>query len=131
MYSPYSLLRESVTGGELHRNWAFFTGTEPCFISPDEGPVLRHPRPPLMVAETKDDTNGAKGTPAVPSATTGPLPGEGLWRLPRQRAYLRVSPGFACLGEGPCSWLPSGSPQCVSLVGMGAAMPGSSNDVAT
>ena len=27
VYSPNSLLRESVTGGELHRHWAFFTGT--------------------------------------------------------------------------------------------------------
>ena len=28
MYIPNSLLRESVTGGELHRHWAFFTGTD-------------------------------------------------------------------------------------------------------
>ena len=27
VYSRNSLLRESVTGGELHRHWAFFTGT--------------------------------------------------------------------------------------------------------
>ena len=26
VYSPNSLLRESVTGGELHRHWAFFIG---------------------------------------------------------------------------------------------------------
>ena len=27
MYNPNSLLRESVTGGKLHRHWDFFTGT--------------------------------------------------------------------------------------------------------
>ena len=69
--------------------------------------------------------------PAVPSATTGPLKGEGLSRPPRQRAYLRVSPGVAPRGEGPCSWLPPGGPQRVSLVGAGAAMPESSIDAAT
>ena len=27
VYSPNSLLRDSVTGDELHRHWVFFTGT--------------------------------------------------------------------------------------------------------
>ena len=36
---PHSLLRESVTGGDLHKR-------EPYFISPDECPALRHPLPP-------------------------------------------------------------------------------------
>ena len=69
--------------------------------------------------------------PVVPSATTGPLPGEGLARPPRQRAYLRVSPGVARRGEGPGSWLPPGGPQRVSLVGRGAAVLGSSIDAVT
>ena len=57
---PLSLLRESVTSGDLHRQ-------DPCFISPDEGPALRHPRPPLGHPETrtmpwgKGDASGALG----------------------------------------------------------------------
>ena len=69
--------------------------------------------------------------PVVPSATTGPLPEEGSFKPPQQRAYLWVSPGFACLGEGPCFWLPLGGPQHVSLVETGAAVPRSSIGAAT
>ncbi len=108
---PHSLLRESVTGRELHRHWAFFTGTKPCFISPDEGPALRHPRPPLGGVRKPGRHQGAKGTPVAPSATTGPLPGEGSPAPPRQRAYLRGMPHSVCRGEGPGSRPLSCSPQ--------------------
>ena len=116
---------------------ASFTGTGPSsqvlalLHIARRGPRLA---PPLTSSEPtghQDDTKEGKRTPAVPSATTGPLPGEGLSRPPRQRAYLRVSPGIARCGEGPCSWLPPGGPQRVSLVGRGAAVPGSSIDAAT
>ena len=82
---PHTLLRESVTSGDLHRR-------EPYFISPDEGPALRLPRPPLGATGNQDATKGAKGTPAAPSATTGPLPGVGFSAPPQQRAYLRGAP---------------------------------------
>ena len=112
MYSPNSLLRESVTGGELHRHRAFFTGTGlasyrqmralPCAT------LYHHLRRP----ETKDDANGAKGMLAGPPATTGPLPGGGVVAPPRKRAYLREMPCSVRLGEGPGSRPLSCSPQC-------------------
>ena len=131
MYIPNSLLRESVTGGELHRHWAFFTGTRPCFISPDEGPALRHTLVPPTTTGNQSAADGVERSPAVPPMTTGPLPGVGPEAPPQQRAYLWVSPGFACLGEGPCFWLPLGGPQHVSLVETRAAVPGSLIGAAT
>ena len=116
---------------------ASFTGTGPSSQVPallhiaSRGARLAPPSTSFVPTGHQDDTKEVKGTPVVPSATMGPLPGEGSPKPPRQRAYLRVSPGFACLGEGPCSWLPLGGPQRVSLVGTGAAVPGLSIDVAT
>ena len=130
MYNPNSLLCESVTGGELHRHWAFFTGTGLAFYRQTRAP----PCATLTSFEPtghRDDTKEGKRTPIVPSATTGPLPGEGSSRPPRQRAYLRVSPGVARCGEGPCSWLPPGGPQRVSLAGRCDVVPGSSIGIAT
>ena len=99
MYNPNSLLRESVMGGELHRHWVFFTGTGLASYR-QIGPRLAPPLTTFEPTGNLDDTKGGKGTPAVPSATIGPLPGEGSSKPPRQRAYFRVSPGFACLGRG-------------------------------
>ena len=114
VYSPNSLLHESATGGELHRHWAFFI--PPLLHIARRGPHIA----PLLTSfeqiEDQDDTKEGKRTPAVPSVTTGPLPEEGSLKPPRQRAYLRVSPGFACLGEGPCSWLPPGGPSVSPLL---------------
>ena len=57
---PHSLLRESVTSEDLQRR-------EPCFISPNEGPALRHPRPPLGRTEPGQDQEGLEKT----TVTTG------------------------------------------------------------
>ena len=118
---PHSLLRESVTGGDLYRR-------EPYFISPDEGPALHLPRPPLGATGNQDATKGAKGTPA---ATTGPLPGVGFSAPPQQRAYLWGGPCFMRRGEGSGSRLLSCCPQRDPPGGRGAAAPGSSADIVT
>ena len=114
---PHSLLRESVTGGDLHRR-------EPCFISPDEGPVLRHPRPPLGRPETrtrprgKGDAGGALGN-HEPSAM-GPLAAPPLAEdLPSCSALLRAAQG------GPCYMPRPRSPQCTTPAGGRATALGS------
>ena len=95
---PHSLLRESVTGrrasqalGLLHRYW-------PCFISPDEGPALRHTLVPSTTTGNQDAADGVERSPAVPPTTTGPLPGAGPKAPPQQRAYLLRTPCSECRG---------------------------------
>ena len=88
---------------------ASFTGTGPSsqvlalLHIARRGPRLAPPLTSFEPTGCQDDTKEGKRPPAVPSATTGPLPGEGLSRPPRQRAYLRVSPSFAHHGEEPGS----------------------------
>src|SRR5215216_36510 len=90
---PHSLLRESVTSGDLHRR-------EPCFMSPGEGPTLRLPRPPLGRPKTKTGprgkgdasgtlgdcrpSNGGKGSPA-PSPVEDLPPCDALLHAARGR----------------------------------------------
>lgn len=94
---PHSLFRESVTSVDLHRR-------EPCFISPDEGPpcaTLDH----CWGIQKPGRRQGAKGTPAAPSATRGPLPGGRLASaypaedLPPGDALLRATQGGALLPD--------------------------------
>ena len=84
---PHSLLRESVTGGDLHRH-------EPCFISPDEGLALRHTLVPSTTTRNQDATDGVEWPQAVPPTTMGPPPGAGPEAPPQRRAYLLRTPCF-------------------------------------
>ena len=110
---PHSLLRESVTSEDLHR-------PKPCFMSPDEDPGLRHPRPPLGRPETwtrprgKGDAGGAlgdcrpsaggKGSPA-PSPVGDLPPSSVLLRTTRGRPWLWAPP---MLLPGPFVFLRQG-----------------------
>src|SRR3954467_7471819 len=114
---PHSLLRESVTErrashalGLLHRN-------RPCFISPDEGPALRHTLVPPTTTGNQDAAGGVERSPAVPPTTTGPPPGVGPQAPPQRRAYLLRTPcserrggdvGSLPLSGSPCGLLPRG-----------------------
>src|SRR3954463_14727607 len=110
MYSATHYYVRVSRGGELHRHWAFFTGTGLASYRQTRAPpcatLYRHWRRP----ETKDDANGVEWSPAVPPTTTGPLPGAGHGAPPRQRAYLLRTPCSDRRGAALGSWPLSCSP---------------------
>ena len=130
MYIPNSLLRQSVTGGELHRHWAFFTGTGLASYRQTRAPpcatldLLWADRSPGRHKGGKGDASGAPGDHrssaggrvVEASPTEGLPPGVPWFRVPWGGAFLLP---------------PSRRPQRVSLVETGAAMPGSPIDAAT
>ena len=102
MYSPNSLLRESVMGGELHRHWAFFTGTGLASYRQMRGPPCATLEPtdgngkPGRRQWGKEDDSGspddhgsfAGGKPWGTSPTEGLPPKNTLLRTPRGGAWL-------------------------------------------
>ena len=103
----HSLLCESVTGGDLHKH-------EPCFISPDKVPALRHPQPPLGRPETRTMPRG-KGDASGTLGNHGPSAGgRARRRLPGRRPTFRrhLAPHDLCEGLAPNPFraAPSGLP---------------------
>ena len=103
---PHSLLRESVTSGDLHRH-------EPYFILPDEGPALHHPRPPLVRPEARTKPRGkadASGTLGDHRSSAG---GKAHQRLPGRGPTSGGHPAPCGAGKGLA---PGPSPAAPSAV---------------
>ena len=112
MYSPTHYYVRVSRGGELHRHWAFFKGTDLASYrqmrAPSCATLYCHRQRP----EIEDAADGIERSPAVPPTTTGPLPGVGPEAPPRQRAYLLRTPCSERRGGEAGSRPPSYSPRC-------------------
>ena len=118
---PHSLLRESVTGRRASQALGLLHRYRPCFISPDEGPALRHT---LLPPTTAGDRGRRQWDRAVASGSpddTGRLSGVGPGVPPWQRAYLLRTPcSKRRVGEAGSRPL-SCSPRCPPPEGCGVA----------
>ena len=75
---------------------------EPCFMSSDEDPVVRRPRPPLGIPETRTRPRGKGDTGGILGDRRPPAGGKGLpapspaGNLPPGRALLCAARGRPC-----------------------------------